>query len=404
MKKTIISLCTAGLLLAGAVIPASAAYLGNVKPGPYSAPTAVGAPTRAADTAGMVSFENLEERMRKGNPTVLSLQATLDSQKVFDREQAYEDMVDAINGMVDLAWALGPMGMGINAQAESMRAQLDGLKEENYAETMEALTIQIDGAIRQVLVGGQALYLNILSMEGSLSDLRNVVSSLDRTLGEMELRYRLGQISQLQLQEFKATHSSTKSQLTSLELGVEKMKANLQNMLGEKPTGELTLAPLPPVTEQMKKVYNMAYADALVSAKAASSTIFAATETLEDAKDAWFDARFSSNRAVEEQKYNAAVFDYDSAVKNFELSFHSLYLAVPEAQQKLEAAQTAMAAQEQKYAAAQLRHDLGQLSDAAFSTAKDELGAAQSALAAAELALFGAYENYRWAVELGVVG
>jgi len=413
MKQKLILFCTAGLITANLCLPAAAVSLANARPNLLeTANPAVAEPSYyTPDEKGSVSFHNVASRVRTNNLTILSLQATLDSQKAFNREKAYKDMVDAINGMADAAWFASTSGPGmdissIQANIESMRDQLENLKEENYAETMERLTRQIEHSIDQVIVGSESLYLNSLTYEANLSDMKRALTTLERSIIEMELRSQLGQVSPLSLQQLKASYNSTKSQAASMELALQKMKASLQSLLGETPTGEVTLLPLDLAKQQ--DLFTLGYDEALKKAKERSYTLYAAKETLEDAEEAWKDAKddyssVSYKYKMAEQTYKAAEYTHQSTIKSFELSFRTLYDAVPDAKLALAAAEQALAFQEKAYTTAQAKHKLGQISDNGLLTAKEELEKAQSAVTIAKINAFTAMNSYQWAVLQGYV-
>ena len=66
-------------------------------------------------------------------------------------------------------------------------------------------------------------------------------------------------------------------------------------------------------------------------------------------------------------------------------------------------AETALALEEASYAAAQLKHSQGTISQNALLTAADELESARDAVNSAAIDLFSAYNNYRWAVDHGIL-
>lgn len=412
MKKSILLLCTAGLLTANLCIPAAGVSLANIRSNLPATPAVQGQTDTKTDAKGTVSFQNLQLRMRTENLTIRSLQATLDSQKAFDYKVAYNDLVDGINALSDAAWGLSQAGKDISslqANVESMHKQLDSLKEEEYSETMEKISLQIEQSIQQIIMGGESLYLNILSTESTLSDLNRSLKTLETNMREMELRYTLGQISELTLQQFKSTYSSTKSQAVALEQSLKNMKASLQVLLGTSPTGGLTLAPLPAVSQKQTALLLTKYDTALQIAKEKSLTLALAKNTLNEAKETWDDVKddysYSSYKyKMAEQTYRSAVYTYESTVSDFEYSFQSLYSAIPDAQQTLNAAESTYTYQKQSYETAKLKHQLGQLSDTALKAAEDAMLTAKSALSSAQMKVYSAWNNYEWALERGMVG
>ena len=69
----------------------------------------------------------------------------------------------------------------------------------------------------------------------------------------------------------------------------------------------------------------------------------------------------------------------------------------------LESAQSALAWQQTLLETAQTRYDLGLVSQSAVLDAQDDVDAAQSTVDSAWRNLFTARNNYRWAVECGLI-
>lgn len=407
MKKSILLLFTAGLLTANLCIPASAVSLVNARSNLPATPAVPIQTSLEPDAEGTISFQNIKSRMRTNNLAIRSLQATLDSQKAYDRKLVCNELRDGINQLSDQAWETS--GKAFQASIESLQKQLDSLKEEDYNKQMDKLILQTELSIEQVIMGGEELYLNILSTECSLSDLNRNLKSMERSIKEMELRYDLGQVSKLTFEQLKSNYTNTKSQAAALELSIEKMKASLQVLLGESPTGKLTLEPLPSVSQKQKDLLRASYNTALQIAKEKSLKLSLADKILADAKKTWSDAKddyidLMYQYKMAEQTYKSAEFTYNSTVKDFELSFQNLYKAIPDSQQALEAAEAAVAYQQQNYATAELKHQQGQLSDAALQDIEDALLTAKSSVTVAELKMFTAWNHYEWAIELGMIG
>jgi outer membrane protein TolC len=294
----------------------------------------------------------------------------------------------------------------MQSAVEAMQAQLEQLKPEEYAKTMELMNRQIESVIRQVVAGGQSLYLSLLRAEAGREDLQRGLATLERSLEEVTLRHELGQVSDLTLDQLQSTYQTTKQQGDALDLTISTLQANLLQLVGQDPGGKLTAAPVPSVTDAQKKVYQTDYAQALAQGKEASFSLYQAQRTFEDAEKAWKDLKAfvgSENYQRGLQTYNAAVYTRDAAVKSFELSFRAAYQGVEDARIALDSARTSLAAEEKNYQSAALRHQLGQLSDTALQSAQDAVYTAQSKVKAAEINHFAAYESYVRAVQWGVV-
>lgn len=411
MKQQVIAICTVGLLSLTIALPVSAVTLSNVRETPYAAVSpAIELPKQnPPDAKGTVSFQNLESRVRAENLAALSLKASMDSQTAFDREKARKDLINGINALTDASWAMNSIpggGMSLNSSIESMRTQLDNLKEEEYNKTLENVTRQLDDAIDQVVIGAQSLYVSIITYEQNLADMERGLVTMERNLRELELRQSLGQVAVLTVQQLESSYQSTKVQAESLQLGLDKLYLSLGTMLGEADNESLTLTPLPTFTEKQMALMHLSYDKALEKAKEKSYTIYSANRTFLDAKEVWADAKLdygspSYKYKMAEQTYQAAVYTYDSTVKNFELSFRALYDALADTEAALESAKATLAYQETVYAVSELKHAQGQISDLQLQTDKDGIATAESAIKQAEIKLFTARYQYCNAVELG---
>ena len=106
---------------------------------------------------------------------------------------------------------------------------------------------------------------------------------------------------------------------------------------------------------------------------------------------------------IDEKEELKKQMDEAVAVQNFELSFRSLYDSVQSYASALNAAKVSLECERSDLAAAQLRYEQGTISENALHTAEDELYTAQDTVSGAERDLFTAYNNYRWAVDYGLL-
>jgi outer membrane protein TolC len=324
-----------------------------------------------------------------------------------DREKAYNDLVEANNALSDLIMLLYQYGQTDKAeeykrQQEALLEEINALKPEEYEKTYRESVRQIDAVVDQIVFGAQTLYITALSLERSLSAGERGLAALDRSVAEMELRYGLGQISELTLLSLKNTRGQTASGLASLRVQIGNLKAQLQAMTGETPTGTLTLLELPAVTEASLSA--MDYEKDLAAAKEASISLYQKNEDVLDAKDDWDDAKSGYPEKMAHHSYQAAVYTYEAAQQSLELSFGELCRAVGDKRQLLSAAQDALAYEEKECAAAEKKHELGMLSENALADARDALETARDTVESAESDLLSAYNAYRWAVRGTIAG
>ena len=179
-------------------------------------------------------------------------------------------------------------------------------------------------------------------------------------------------------------------------------------MIGEELTAPLTLNELPGVTAEQLSAMDVE--KDLEKAKAASYDLYAAKKTLDDADEEYDDSGAKSyynerdyKKVQARHKWQSAQYTYNAAVQNFELSFRSLYDSVQSYASALNAAKVSLECERSDLAAAQLRYEQGTISENALHTAEDELYTAQDTVSGAERDLFTAYNNYRWAVDYGLL-
>ena len=381
----------------------------------------------AADPEGTVSFANLETRVRENNLTVRMLEESIASIDVVDYEKMYDDLKDALNSIAKTQRAMLQLGqldsaMGntslsgsfsseyifssLDASYDSLRDTFDDLKDGKIQDDYAAAKRQLENAENQVVMGAETLYMAILEMQNTRSSLQRQLDALDRTVEEMELRYKLGQISVLTLQQVKDGRTQMSSGISTLDMNIRNYTRQLEVMLGLEQAGSLTLTEPPQVSDKL--VAEMDYDTALAAAKEKSYDLFAAQRTLDDAQETYKDSikgygqnNYHYKSAV--HTYEAAKYTYQSTVQSFEMNFRTMYDAVADYQQVLKASQSALDYQKNAYAASQLKYQQGSISKNALLEAQDSLASAKADVSTAKHNLFSAYHTYLWAVEYGIL-
>ncbi len=365
------------------------------------------------DAVGTVSFANVSRRLRENNLSVLSLEENINAIKAIDYDKMTDDIRKSLNGIADAQWFLTISGNSFAAKSmsssyESLKDTFDDIRDGKLQEDNEAVIRQLENAQDQVAMAGESLYIALTEMELNGQTLSRSITALDRTIKELNLRYDLGQISALTLEQTKAGRTSALSGQETLTMNIGTYKTQLEQMIGAELTGKIKLQGLPQVTAQQLAAMDLD--KDLAAAKEASYTLFAAQRTLDDARDDFKDTAedymYNTGKyqyVTAQHQWQAAQYTYNAAVQSFETSFRTLYLQVKDYQQVLQAAKTALATEKDNFAAAQKKHDLGNLSDNALADAKDKVSEAQDKVDGAAIDLFSAYNNYRWAVDHGIL-
>lgn len=365
----------------------------------------------APDPVGQLSFGNLENRMRENNLTILMLEESIASIDEIDFDKQIDDLRQQLNKIAASITTLRLMGDSeaadaLQANYDSMKAQFDQLYEGDVQDDYDAAVRQLRNTEDQMIKTAETIYINILELQNTDAQLQRSLAAMNRTVQEMELRYDLGQISALQLQQTESGRTQLKSSLETVEMNLNNLIVQMEVMIGAEQTGELKLGEIPDVTDE--QIAAMDLEKDLASAKEVSYALFDAQKTLNDAKETYEDAIDgkginSYQRKSAEHTWKAAQYTYEAAVQSFELSFRTAFNAVADQQQILKASQTALALQQDTYASMELKYQQGSISKNALQDAKDDLDDAQTAVDTARHNLFTAYRTYRWAVDRGLL-
>ena len=388
----------------------------------------------APDAAGTLRFENLAARMRAKSYSLLVLEENIAAIESMDYDKLEEELRDKLNETADSQWQavqlgslslnmelgipdpvaiLGSsmsqlMGMSLQQQYDAYREAFDDLRDGNLQQDNADLVRQLRATEDKAVMMGETLYITLLGLEEQSAALARQDAALGRTVEELELRYQLGQISAMTLQQTRSGREQLQSGKATLDRNIASLRRQLNAMTGEDLTAPLTLGALPTVTAE--QLAAMDVEKDLERAKNASYDLYAAKLTLDDADEEFEDSGAKYNYSETDYKkvqakhtWQAAQYTYNAAVQNFELSFRSLYDSVKDCAQILTAAQTALECERADLAAAQLKYEQGTISANALHTAEDDLYTAQDTVSGAERDLFTAYNNYRWAVDHGLL-
>ena len=368
------------------------------------------------DAEGTLRFENLSARMKTGYYTVMSLEENVAAIECIDYDKMYEDLRDGLNQIAEAQWMMLQIpGAGetytyksLQDQYDTLRKTFDDIKDGKLQQDNADLVRQLRDAENQLLMAGQTLYINLLGLEDQSAALTRQTAALDRTIEEVKLRYELGQVSAMTLQQTEAGKTQVESGKAALDAAAAQLRRQLNAMTGEELTAPLTLNALPGVTAEQRAAMDVE--KDLEKAKAVSYDLYAAKLTLDDAdeeyKDKAGDLGYNEDNyeyIAVKHRWQAAQYTYNAAVQNFELSFRSLYDSVQSYASALNAAKVSLECERSDLAAAQLRYEQGTISENALHTAEDELYTAQDTVSGAERDLVTAYNNYRWAVDYGLL-
>ena len=188
----------------------------------------------------------------------------------------YDDLRRQINDIADLQWMMVLMGNSMGADAldqtyDALRETFDAIKDGELQADNADVVWQLEDTVNQVVSGGETLYITLLGLEQQAADGQRSLAALDRSLEELRLRQQLGQVSRQTVDEVEAQRTQVVSQLNTLDTTITTYKSQLQTLIGEEPTGEITLGALPAKGEDGWTAPD--YEADLAAAKAASWTL-----------------------------------------------------------------------------------------------------------------------------------
>ena len=400
------------------------------------------------DAAGTLSFENLGARMKEKSYALLALEESIALVESTDYEKVEQELRDGLNEIADAQWgmtALGSAGtaalsrvpttagspdasdyalagavdavggavgrlasQSLQTQYDALRERFDDVRDGKLQRDNEGVVRQLKSMENNTVQMMQNVYITLLGLEEQSAALARQDAALDRTLAELELRYQLGQISTMTLEQAKAGKIQLESGKATLDMNITALRRQLNAMVGEELTAPLTLGALPAVTAEQLSAMDVE--KDLEKAKAASYDLYAAKKTLDDADEEYDDSGAKSyynerdyKKVQARHKWQSAQYTYNATVQKYELTFRSLCDKVKDCAQILSAAKVSLECERSDLAAAQLKYEQGTISENALHAAEDELYTAQDTVSGAERDLFTAYNNYRWAVEYGLL-
>lgn len=364
------------------------------------------------DELGTVTFANVERRMRENNLQILVLEESVQTILDIDYDDLYEDLREQLNNIAKMQWAMVQMGQSGTLAYEQMdqaydavREQFDAIKDGEMQEDNATTLRQLRNLQDQIVMAGEATYVALVAMETQEASLQRQLEGLNRTVEEMELRYQLGQISALQLNQAKSGRTSLVSGLETLQMNIKTYKYQLEMLLGAEQTGEIRLGPVPAVTE--KQLAAMDLEADLLAAKEKSYELHDAAKTLEDAREEFKDNYSYNSTSLKSKQalhtWNAAQYTYNNTVQDYERRFRVLYAQVNDYKQILDAARVSLACEQADYAAMELKYQQGTISKNALLDAQDELRTAEEKVTTSANDLFSSYNTYCWAVQHGIL-
>lgn len=358
-------------------------------------------------TAGAVlPFADVATIVYRDNLTVLANAAGLEAlrretaESIDELEDTIEELEDAISEMKTQIKALGAVN---TAEATAAIAQL-----EAQISTIEAQITQLEDAIDQLedidfdeiesgydmmadaqAMAAESMYIGLASLEQSMDGLRRSQVVVVNTVTEMEERFKLGQIAEIDLLQVKQSQTELDSGLLSMTASANDLKGDINVLLGRDANFAFSVGTLPQVTATM--MTGLSLSSDTNQAISNSKTVDAAEDKLTDAKD--------KDNAGEKYYILQAELELQAAENNVTQGMNKLYSALQDKYRLIGVQQGAATLASKQLAVNQLKYEQGTLSRSELLTAEQENEEAKSAVVSAQIEAYGAYMQYQWAIK-----
>ena len=381
----------------------------------------------------VLTYAAVEPLVRQNNLTVLSNRETLAGIEAVDIDEAIddlEDMIDYLEAEVDGFEALSDdiedsmgtalytlkqlddtvpglaalipyqtaLGAGtiasLQSQIATLKAQIGQL--EDQIETLENTDYepyerQFENIEDQIVMGAQTAYIGLATMQQNYVLLLQQIDLLGIKVNEMKTRYKMGQVSDLDVAEVEATKLEADSGLETLKLSVRNTKGDLNLLLGRPASQGFLLDGLPELDTAQLAALNLERD--LASGKRASYDIYKAEQALEDAKD------LDKSDDGRKNKIRAAEYTLSSTEQSFEQSFRKLFRDVAEKNRLVTVARQNQTLEARKLAVAETKYNRGMISRNDLIEAQLDKAKVDTDVKLAQVNLFAASMQYEWAVK-----
>ena len=376
----------------------------------------------------VLTYAAVEPLVRQNNLTVLSNRETLAGIEAVDIDEAIEDLedmiddleyavdgfealsdniedsmgalsqLDAVPGLAALIPYQTALGAGtiasLQSQIATLKAQIGQL--EDQIETLENTDYepyerQFENIEDQIVMGAQTAYIGLATMQQNYVLLLQQIDLLGIKVNEMKTRYKMGQVSDLDVAEVEAAKLEADSGLETLKLSVRNTKGDLNLLLGRPASQGFLLDGLPELDTAQLAALNLERD--LASGTRATYDIYKAEQALEDAKD------LDKSDDGRKNKIRAAEYTLSSTEQSFEQSFRKLFRDVAEKNRLVTVARQNQTLEARKLAVAETKYNRGMISRNDLIEAQLDKAKVDTDVKLAQVNLFAAYMQYEWAVK-----
>lgn len=416
MKRKLISALLACALLAGTAAPAFAAE--DTADTAAKTPAGIGAEAPALKVRQMgllavqkaVTENNSTVRMLRKNASAIesATSGSSSSGGALNPGQAYNQLADTLQGIVNDGNLSGDMKKTYEAQIEALRANADNLNFSVSSQMQSAMAMlsqlddqayqlrrQADSIANQMAKTAQDLLYTMETMDYQMENLKNGIATLDRNLAVLRVQRSRGMIGQLQLETVENQRIQLVNSQQTLANMREQIGLTLSQLCGL--DADTIVEPSTLVMPYEGELDRINAKTGLENAKKNSFDIWSKRVSLRTAQNVYDKDVSGTAEAVKAAEDQLAVTQ-----ESVESAYATVIQDMKDSRVSLKAAENALTQAKDDLRLAGVKYKIGTLSKLGCQSAQDSVASAEINVKLAQLKVAQCYSACQWA-EQGVL-
>lgn len=416
MKRKLISALLACALLAGTAAPAFAAE--DTADTAAKTPAGIGAEAPALKVRQMgllavqkaVTENNSTVRMLRKNASAIESATSGSSSSAgsLNPGQAYSQLADTLQGIINDGKLSGDMKKTYEAQIEALRANADNLNFSVSSQMQSAMAMlsqlddqayqlrrQADSIANQMAKTAQDLLYTMETMDYQMENLKNGIATLDRNLAVLRVQRSRGMIGQLQLETVENQRIQLVNSQQTLANMREQIGLTLSQLCGL--DADTIVEPSTLVMPYEGELDRINAKTGLENAKKNSFDIWSKRVSLRTAQNVYDKDVSGTAEAVKAAEDQLAVTQ-----ESVESAYATVIQDMKDSRVSLKAAENALTQAKDDLRLAGVKYKIGTLSKLGCQSAQDSVASAEINVKLAQLKVAQCYSACQWA-EQGVL-
>ncbi len=416
MKRKLIGALLACALLAGTAAPAFAAE--DTADTAAKTPAGIGAEAPALKVRQMgllavqkaVTENNSTVRMLRKNASAIesATSGSSSSGGALNPGQAYNQLADTLQGIINDGNLSGDMKKTYEAQIEALRANADNLNFSVSSQMQSAMAMlsqlddqayqlrrQADSIANQMAKTAQDLLYTMETMDYQMENLKNGIATLDRNLAVLRVQRSRGMIGQLQLETVENQRIQLVNSQQTLANMREQIGLTLSQLCGL--DADTIVEPSTLVMPYEGELDRINAKTGLENAKKNSFDIWSKRVSLRTAQNVYDKDVSGTAEAVKAAEDQLAVTQ-----ESVESAYATVIQDMKDSRVSLKAAENALTQAKDDLRLAGVKYKIGTLSKLGCQSAQDSVASAEINVKLAQLKVAQCYSACQWA-EQGVL-